>query len=72
MKDNIKQKVLKLKEQPCKGILIFGGGRIVYAFTEMGTTYFALPIFITHNSQPVTHNSQLPPLPFPHHGNEPF
>jgi len=36
VKENIKETVLKLKEQPGKDIVILGSGSIVSAFTQMG------------------------------------
>jgi len=36
VKDNLKQKVLKLKEQPGKDLVILGSASIVSAFTQMG------------------------------------
>ena len=36
VKDNIKETILKLKQQPGKDIVILGSGTIVSAFTQMG------------------------------------
>jgi dihydrofolate reductase len=36
IKDNLKEAMLKLKEQPGKDIVILGSGSIVSAFTQMG------------------------------------
>ena len=36
IKENIKEEMLKLKEQPGKDIVILGSGSIVSAFTQMG------------------------------------
>ncbi|HWZ14636.1 MAG TPA: dihydrofolate reductase family protein [Mucilaginibacter sp.] len=36
IRDNMKENVLKLKQQPGKDMVIFGSGEIVSAFTQMG------------------------------------